>query len=141
MVDWDLAVSLGSRLAGEGPEVSRAEAAQVVTEKKFDVMRAAITGGLLMSKTVQKTTTTQAPEHEGVLYIFGLAGSVPWILRERHAHYGALGSAITLSSHENFRLSVEAIRKRAPGALFDDRLVTRKSTPAEDDVLAHIIAL
>ena len=32
MVDWDLAVSLGSRLAGEGPEVTRAEAAAAVAE-------------------------------------------------------------------------------------------------------------
>lgn len=117
------------------------QAAEVVTEKKFDPLRAAITGGLVMSKKVQKVITTHAPEHEDVLYIFGLPGSTPWILRERHAQYGALGAAITLSSHENFRLSVEAIRKRAPRALYDDRLVARKSTPHEDDVLAHIIAL
>lgn len=116
------------------------QAAQVLTEKKFDPMRAMLTGGLLMNKRVQKTVTTHAPEHEDVLYIFGLAGSTPWLLRERHAHYGGLGAAVTLSSHENFRLSVEAIRRRAPGALFDDRLVARRSTPAEDDVLAHIIA-
>ncbi len=32
MVDWDLAVSLGSRLAGEGPQVSRDEAEAVVAE-------------------------------------------------------------------------------------------------------------
>ena len=32
MVDWDLAVSVGSRLAGAGPEVSRAEADAVVAE-------------------------------------------------------------------------------------------------------------
>jgi len=32
MIDWDLAVRVGSRLAGDGPEVSRAEAAGVVDE-------------------------------------------------------------------------------------------------------------
>jgi coenzyme F420 biosynthesis associated uncharacterized protein len=32
MIDWDLAVTLGSRLAGEGPVVSRDDAAAVVTE-------------------------------------------------------------------------------------------------------------
>ncbi|GAA4362504.1 zinc-dependent metalloprotease [Nocardioides caricicola] len=32
MVDWSLAVSVGSRLAGEGPEIGRAEAASVVQE-------------------------------------------------------------------------------------------------------------
>jgi hypothetical protein len=116
-------------------------AAHVLTEKKFDAMRAVISGGLLMSKKVQRSVTTQAPEHEDVLYIFGRARSTPWILRERHAHYGGLGAAVTLSSHENFHLSVEAIRERAPRALYDERLVARRSTPAEDDVFAHIIAL
>lgn len=32
MVDWGLAVALGSRLAGEGPEISRADADAAVTE-------------------------------------------------------------------------------------------------------------
>lgn len=32
MVDWELAVSLGSRIAGEGPSVTRAEAADAVAE-------------------------------------------------------------------------------------------------------------
>lgn len=32
MVDWNLAVRIGSRLAGDGPEVSRSEAAAVVQE-------------------------------------------------------------------------------------------------------------
>jgi hypothetical protein len=117
------------------------QAAQLVREKKFDPMRAVLTGGLLMNKAIQKTVTTHVAEHEDVLYVFGLPGSTPWILRERHAHYGGLGGAIAVSSHENFLLSVEAIRKRARRALYDDRLVARRSTPAEDDVLAHIIAL
>src|SRR5512139_3878897 len=32
MIDWDLAVRVGSRLAGDGPVVSRVEAAGVVEE-------------------------------------------------------------------------------------------------------------
>ena len=32
MIDWDLAVRVGSRLAGDGPVVSRAEASGVVEE-------------------------------------------------------------------------------------------------------------
>jgi coenzyme F420 biosynthesis associated uncharacterized protein len=32
MVDWDLAVSIGSRIAGEGPTITREEAAAVVAE-------------------------------------------------------------------------------------------------------------
>src|SRR5689334_25162285 len=32
MIDWDLAVRVGSRLAGDGPAVSRSEASDVVAE-------------------------------------------------------------------------------------------------------------
>jgi coenzyme F420 biosynthesis associated uncharacterized protein len=39
LVDWGLAVSLGSRLAGEGPTVSRSEAAAVVAELRDDADR------------------------------------------------------------------------------------------------------
>lgn len=36
MVDWDLAVTIGSRLAGEGPTVSREDAAAAVAELRAD---------------------------------------------------------------------------------------------------------
>ncbi len=40
MVDWELAVSIGSRLAGPGPEVSAGEAAAVVAELRTGADRA-----------------------------------------------------------------------------------------------------
>ncbi|WP_240641172.1 zinc-dependent metalloprotease [Nocardioides ferulae] len=39
MVDWDLAVKVGSRIAGEGPEVARTEAAAVVAGLRADAER------------------------------------------------------------------------------------------------------
>jgi coenzyme F420 biosynthesis associated uncharacterized protein len=39
MVDWDLAVTIGTRVAGEGPQVTRAEADQVVEELRDDANR------------------------------------------------------------------------------------------------------
>jgi coenzyme F420 biosynthesis associated uncharacterized protein len=39
MVDWDLAVTIGSRVAGEGPEVTREVADQVVAELRADADR------------------------------------------------------------------------------------------------------
>lgn len=39
MVDWRLAVALGSRLAGDGPEISREDAAAVVAELRADADR------------------------------------------------------------------------------------------------------
>ncbi|GAB7005935.1 zinc-dependent metalloprotease [Nocardioides sp. AN3] len=39
VIDWDLAVRIGSRLAGDGPAVSSAEAAEVVAELREDATR------------------------------------------------------------------------------------------------------
>jgi len=39
MVDWDLAVAIGTRVAGEGPQVTRETADQVVTELRDDANR------------------------------------------------------------------------------------------------------
>ncbi len=39
MIDWDLAVSLGARIAGDGPAVSAARAAAVVSELRDDANR------------------------------------------------------------------------------------------------------
>ena len=54
MVDWDLAVKLGSRLAGDGPEVSRDEAAAAVAELRAGAGRST---GL-----VREFTGLDAPE-------------------------------------------------------------------------------
>jgi coenzyme F420 biosynthesis associated uncharacterized protein len=39
MIDWDLAINIGSRLAGTGPEVSRDEADEVVAELRVGAQR------------------------------------------------------------------------------------------------------
>jgi coenzyme F420 biosynthesis associated uncharacterized protein len=39
MVDWDLAVSIGSRIAGDGPDISRGDAAAVVAELRAHANR------------------------------------------------------------------------------------------------------
>jgi coenzyme F420 biosynthesis associated uncharacterized protein len=56
MIDWELAVNVGSRLAGAGPEVSRAEAEAVVAELRDDAARST---GL-----VREFTGLVAADHE-----------------------------------------------------------------------------
>ncbi|WP_231496280.1 zinc-dependent metalloprotease [Nocardioides sp. URHA0032] len=58
MVDWGLAVSLGSRLAGEGPRVSGADAAAVVAELRADAHRST---GLVRDFTGLDTASGTAP--------------------------------------------------------------------------------
>ena len=39
MIDWDLAVRVGSRLVGEGPQVTRSEAVEAVEELRAGAER------------------------------------------------------------------------------------------------------
>ncbi len=68
MVDWDLAVSLGSRLAGEGPQISRAEAAAVVEELR--------TGAERSTPLVREFTGLQAGERTAPVLVVDRPG---WI--------------------------------------------------------------
>jgi coenzyme F420 biosynthesis associated uncharacterized protein len=58
MVDWDLAVSLGSRLAGNGPAMSATDAASVVAELRADAARST---GLVRDFTGLETASGTAP--------------------------------------------------------------------------------
>jgi hypothetical protein len=112
----------------------------VTTEKRFAPVKAAITGGLSMSKTVTQEKTGHAHEIEPVLYLFPRADGPPWLLRESRARYDQMGVPHTTHSARNFQLAVEQLRARATGAAYDERLVARKGTPADVDVLAHLVA-
>ncbi|CAI9400425.1 hypothetical protein HIDPHFAB_00400 [Nocardioides sp. T2.26MG-1] len=58
MVDWDLAVSLGSRIAGDGPTVDRDTAAAVVAELRADADRST---GLVRDYTGMVAAERTAP--------------------------------------------------------------------------------
>ncbi|HEY4015942.1 MAG TPA: hypothetical protein VGM06_21545 [Polyangiaceae bacterium] len=64
------------------------------------------------------------------LYIFPSDGTTPWILREREAHYTALGAAAGPARHMNFLATIAALRARAPIAHFDDRFATHPRSPS-----------
>ena len=68
MVDWDLAVRIGSRLAGEGPEVGRDEADAVVAELRADADRST---GL-----VRDFTGLTAVEHDAPVLVVDRPGWV-----------------------------------------------------------------
>jgi coenzyme F420 biosynthesis associated uncharacterized protein len=68
MVDWDLAVSLGSRFAGEGPQISRAEADTVVAELRRGAERS--------TPLVREFTGLQAGEQTAPVLVVDRAG---WI--------------------------------------------------------------
>jgi len=137
----------------------RVDTATQTRQTKLSMGRALMTGGMAFTKTVKTNTHNAAEERDVVLYVFRRSGETPWLLRERGTGWAGLGLALAPSESENYRLAVAALRERAPGATFDDRLMTRKaaersslsggggnttvktSSQAGVDLLAHVLAL
>ena len=114
------------------------ETTETVTDKKFNLGRAVMTGGLVMRKTEKREVTTRTADTEHVLYVFRADGGTPWLLRELGTHFGALGAALEPTATRNFQIAVEQFRARAPQAKFDASLVHRPITDV--DLYAHLIA-
>jgi hypothetical protein len=137
----------------------RVDTATQTRETKLSMGRALMTGGMTFTKSVKTTTRNATEERDGVLYVFRRSGARPWILREHGTGWGALGLPLAPSESENYRGALAALRQRAPGATFDDRLMTRKATERSAlsgsggsttvktssesgvDLLAHLLAL
>jgi hypothetical protein len=122
------------------------ESVQQVKERKLRPAMALATGGLILSKTTNKQVTSTTVEREQVLYIFRRSGGVPWLLRERLAHYGGLGAAMGPSSFENFATTIARLRELSPHACYDERLVTSRPIRGvadgieATDLYAHLLA-
>jgi len=129
------------------------------TEKKFDVTRAVISGGLVMRKAVTTTSHATSSDSQRVLYVFRASGEPPWMLREREANYAAL-ARVAPTARENFDAMTALLRARAPHAAYDARLLQPRRVPetlrvAGDarnktttssmasgiDLLAHLVAM
>jgi hypothetical protein len=119
-----------------------------VKARKFSAGRALLTGGLVATKTVKSEQRTTSHEATQVLYVFRASGATPWILHERGTNYAGLGGELSASAAQNFATTVSALRRFAPHAAYDERLVTRKParTPAAAtdiaamDLSAHLLA-
>jgi hypothetical protein len=117
-----------------------------VKERKLRPGMAIATGGLVLSKKTTREVTTKTESREQVLYFFRKSGAPPWILRERSARYMGLGSELRPTSLENFATTVRLVRRLAPKAHYDERLMSGRPIRgvAEGidaaDVLAYLVA-
>jgi len=95
MVDWDLAVRLGGRLAGDGPQVERAEAAAAVAELRADAGTA--TG------YVREFTGLEAPDDTAPVLVVDRQG---WIQANADAFATVIAPVVD-----------QVTKKKAPGPL------------------------
>jgi hypothetical protein len=97
---------------------------KTVRERKFSLGKALLTSGLVMTNVKETThTTTNAEAHEFLL-VFAGAHPVAF-LGEQELTYPSLGAALQVSRPANFRHLLTELRRLAPRALWDERLVRR----------------
>ena len=128
-----------AHLPAEGPEqmpydevVAIVWARHTVTEvtrsiehgRKFSAGRAVMTSGLIRSVATVTKKISETEEHEGVVYLYRKTGAGHFLLREGSLRYGGLGDGRAPTRTQNFKVLVDALRQRAPSALFDARLAT-----------------
>jgi hypothetical protein len=106
--------------------VSAAVSTHTTQSKKFDMSRALLSGGLMMRKTVEKTHSEASTSQQQVLYAFGSDIGEPLVWKEQALRYQGLGAEMQTTSMLSFAKLVEGLRRRAPAALYDDRLLTQK---------------
>jgi hypothetical protein len=114
------------------------EKTATIKERKFDLGRAVMTGGLMTSKTSKREVVTTSDDVEHVLYLFRASDEPPWLLREHGTNYSCLGARRDPTSARNFATAVELFRAHAPHARFDDSLARRPVKEA--DLFARLIA-
>lgn len=124
-------------------------------EKTMSIGRAAMTGGLMTSKTIERDKKQVTSERDPVLYVFRSDGA-PWLLNAHTMLYEGLGRNMRVSKAENFEVLLRTLRELAPHAQFDARLLQVRpaaqlvsagvkhmttSSAGALDVLAHVVAM
>jgi len=107
-------------------ELTSEVASVEIVEKKLALGRAALTGGLLRSKQVKSEQTHESSERQDVIYLFRSTTAEPIVLKERELAYLGLGEARGSTVRESFAALLAALRRHAPQAIYDERLLAAK---------------
>ncbi len=123
---------------------------KTVTERKFDVGKTIITGGIPITRKVTHQEKMTSEEHSRVFYLYA-GNRPPFIFSQNRMIYDGLGILMKPSREQNFYCLLRELRRRTPDAIFDDRLNTRAGiihllgpslSPATNlDLAADILAL
>jgi hypothetical protein len=133
--------------------VVEVEATVEETKRKLSLGRAALTGGLVLSKTVTTKRSGVSTERQPVLYLYRRSGRDHFLIPENGLNATGLGSRIGRTRHENFNILIAVLRERAPHAFCDARYLAQRpprlpvgaadSTVAANDldVAAYVLAV
>lgn len=98
---------------------------KTVTKRKFSFGKTMLAGGIPMSKKVKYQREVATEEHGKVLYLYASRRQQPVVFSQDGMTYDGLGAAMKLSRELNFTYLISELRRRSPGAAYDDRLLKR----------------
>jgi hypothetical protein len=95
---------------------------ETTTERKFDVGRAVLSSGLILTRKEEKVSVRKSETAEPFALAQRGDGQPDIILYERRLDYRFLGRDMQPASRGNLELVVRRLRAAAPAALHDDRV-------------------
>lgn len=98
-------------------------------EKKIDVSRAVLSGGMMLKKTVTKVEQRDTTDLQQVVYLFRSTTPEPLVLEERKLSFEGLGALRGSSARLSLDALLLVLKRAAPGALHDDSLRKHKRRP------------
>ena len=135
-------------LVQRGVRTSVEKQTVTTTQRRLDLGRIVMSGGLMLTKKTAQTSTQTTETRESFLLVQRADGAEDLILYERRLDYRFLGAAMQPSSHANFDQLVARVRAFCPGAPFDERVaqpafVNALPTTVADptDLALYLVAL
>jgi hypothetical protein len=95
-------------------------------KRQFSMRRAALTGGVMPWKKVEKDATRVLVEHERVAYLFRRSGPEPMLLRQDSLRYDGLGEYRPPTKIAGFQALLQWLCEYAPQAVHDGRMLTAR---------------
>ena len=122
---------------------------KTVSERRFSLGKTLLSGGIPMTKKVERQEEVSVQESRKLLYVYA-ANRGPLLFSQDGISYDGFGAAMKLSQEQNFTYLISELRRLSPKAVYDDRLLTRvgqirllgptQSLESSLDLAAEIIA-
>jgi len=116
-LDWEAV-----RLVLRGARAERTTTAHTESSTRFSLGRTVLTGGLVMTKKTTSTVHGQQESSEQFVLLHGEAGERV-LLAEGTIEFSGLGALMQPSRTANVGIIAAELKRRAPRAFHDDRLV------------------
>jgi hypothetical protein len=107
-----------------GSRISQTTETETVKGRKFDAGRAILSGGLMPTKSIKITEQSTTELREGFIHLYS-GNQHPLVFLESALLYDSLGPALQPTRAANFASVLAELRQRCPGAVYDDRFVSK----------------